>query len=98
MWPFPKNTQLDRIEAALAKISKSLEKLIMTIDELKAKVTKLTSVTAGVLTTLADLSQAIRDLKNNPNLPAAIDALADEIDKDAADLAAGIVANTPAAP
>jgi hypothetical protein len=52
------------------------------------------TVQASLLTSYAGLAQLVRDNKTNP---AALDALADKIDADAAAMAAAVVANTDAA-
>ncbi len=64
------------------------------IDKLTAKVEALTTVETSATTLLSTLSGLLRD---NANSPTAILALADKIDATTTDLAAAVVANTPAA-
>jgi chromosome segregation ATPase len=64
------------------------------IDRIKTSVTQLTSVTQGAVTLLGQLAQRVRDLQADP---AALTALADEVDARKAELAGAIQANTPAA-
>lgn len=61
---------------------------------IKDKLTNLSSVEAGVITLLNDLSARLKTLEPNQ---AAIDQLASQIDTQAANLAAAITANTPVA-
>ncbi len=63
-------------------------------ERLTASVAALTSAEQSAVALLGQLSQLIRD---NAEDPAALNKLADDIDSDTADIAAAVVANTPAA-
>jgi TolA-binding protein len=63
------------------------------VDRIRASVTQLTSVTQGAVTLLGQLAQRVRDLSGDP---AALTALADEIDARKQELASAVTTNTPA--
>lgn len=63
------------------------------VDRIRASVTQLTSVTQGAVTLLGQLAQRVRDLSGDP---AALTALADEIDARKQGLASAVTTNTPA--
>jgi TolA-binding protein len=63
------------------------------VDRIRASVTQLTSVTQGAVTLLGQLAQRVRDLSGDP---AALTALADEIDQRKQELATAVTTNTPA--
>lgn len=63
------------------------------LDRLKASVTAITEVATSAEALLGRLSQIIRDNATNP---AALTALADELDADKAGIAQAITDNTPA--
>jgi ABC-type transporter Mla subunit MlaD len=79
----------------LKSIKKELTHMSAEIDRLTASVAALTTAEQSSNALLAQLSQLIRD---NANDPAALNALADSIDADTAEITAAVVANTPAAP
>lgn len=94
--------QLNRIEDQLAVLEgwsrRILEKgddMSVQLDALKAKVQQTTDATASVSTLVAGLAQQIRDLKDDP---AALQALADQLETDNAALGKLVTDNTPAAP
>lgn len=79
--------QLTRIEGKLANMSAEL-------DQLTVDVQKTTTVEDSAITLLQGLSAQIAALKNDP---AALTALSTQLNAKAADLAAAVAANTPAA-
>jgi chromosome segregation ATPase len=96
------HAQVEYLSAAmrvvLTKLGLSLEwekAMSAEIDRIKTSVTQLTSVTQGAVTLLGQLAQRVRDLQADP---AALTALADEIDQRKAELAQAVTTNTPAAP
>lgn len=64
------------------------------IDRLTASVTNLTTVDASLVTLVGNLAQLLRDSASDP---AAINALADKLDAEAATVAQAVTDNTPAA-
>lgn len=84
-------SQLDRIEMKLDAILTQEKRESMTLQDLKAQVEKNTAVEESAVTLISGLAA---QLKAQANDPAAIQALADELTKSAADLGAAITANT----
>lgn len=80
---------------ALKPILTELRKMSAQLDRLAAEVTETKTVAQSAIALLNGLAQQIRDLKEDP---AALEALADELDSTQADLAAAVTANTPAEP
>jgi chromosome segregation ATPase len=64
------------------------------VDHIKASVQQLTDVNHSAITLLGDLSARVRALQSDP---AALTALADEIDQRKTELVQAVLANTPAA-
>lgn len=64
------------------------------MDRLKASVAALTSAEKSLVALVKQLAQMIRD---NATDPAALAALADEIDADSSEIAAAVTENTPQA-
>lgn len=64
------------------------------IDRLTASVTNLTTVDASLVTLVGNLAQLLRESASDP---AAINALADKLDAEAATVAQAVTDNTPAA-
>jgi hypothetical protein len=65
------------------------------VDRIKSSVQQLTDVNHSAITLLGDLASRVRALQADP---AALTALADEIDQRKAELAQAVLTNTPAAP
>lgn len=84
-------SQLDRIESKLDRILQQENTSNMTLQELKTQVEKNTAVEESAVTLINGIAQ---QLKNAAQDPAAIQALADELAKSGADLAAAVTANT----
>lgn len=63
------------------------------VDRLKASVANLATIDQSVVTLLGGLTAQIRTLQNDP---AALTALADEVDARVSELNAAVTANTPA--
>lgn len=78
----------------LAVILQEIQTMSASVDELKLKVASLVTVEQSAAALLASLSQQIRD---NAEDPAALHALANDIDAATTDLAAAVTANTQAA-
>ncbi len=66
--------------------------ILMTLDELKAKVQANTDVTTSAVTLINGLAEQLRAIATDP---VAIQALADQLDAADKSLAAAIQANTP---
>lgn len=105
------NRRLDRIERLLQIIAHEGADIMTTQADIdakfaatNAKLTAMTSADQGVITLLGSVAQQVKDLTAqlqaaNPALDlSAFDALGASLDKNAADAAAAVVANTPAAP
>jgi hypothetical protein len=75
----------------LHKIKNKIKKMTISLDELKAKVDAEETVEQSAITLLQGLSAQLKDAKNDP---AKIQAIADEIDSDSANLAAAVAANS----
>jgi chromosome segregation ATPase len=63
------------------------------LDRLTAEVSESREATNSVLTLVAGLADQIRDLKDDP---AALEALADDLDAQQSEISAAVTANTPA--
>ncbi len=70
----------------------------MTLAELKTKVEAATAIEESAVTLIQGIAQQLKDALANGADPAAIQAIADELDAGTNDLAAAVAANTPAAP
>lgn len=79
----------------LHKILERSDKMSAELDRLTTEVTETKSSVESVITLVDGLAQQIRDLANDP---AALNALADELDAQQARIAAAVTANTPAPP
>lgn len=87
--------RLKRIEALLVASKEREIKTMADLDNITAEVNENTSVVQSAITLLGNLSALITSLKNDP---AALQALANQLDANSQQLAAAVVANTPAAP
>jgi hypothetical protein len=99
--------QLDRIEGTINRLLQTVTSLpvlvrttlsevlnmAISFDALTQKVTELETAQQSAIQLLGDLSTIIR---NTEPTTAAINALADRLDADKTELAAAVVANTPA--
>lgn len=88
------NTRLARIESALQSLRAQGVAMSKELDALQSEVAENTSVQEGAIALLNGLSAKIAELKDDP---AALQALADQLDSNSKALAAAIEANTPAA-
>lgn len=86
---------LRRIESALARTSLREHFMANTLDHIKASVAANLTVTQSVLTLVSGLAQQIRD---NAEDPAALEALAGQLDAENAQLAQAVTDNTPTPP
>ena len=96
----PVTTTLGKVVAALQKVEHHMSALTDKIDELADKVAQNTTAEQSAITLLNGLSAIIADLKNGLTDQAALDkiaALETAVDAAKSDLAAAVVANTPAA-
>lgn len=96
--------QIPEVEVLLrALISKQnlmlskLERIMATMEDLKAAVARNTSAENSVIELLKGISQQLKDAQA-ANDPAAVQAVIDQIDANTAAAAAAVVANTPTPP
>lgn len=92
-----KTEVLRRLEVLMAQgeeTSKLLKELLVTIDDLKAKVETETTVEKSAVVLLASLAAQLRAIATDP---AKIQALADQLDANNKELSDAVIANTPAA-
>lgn len=83
------------IHKKLNKQRKNTEHMSQELDNLTQKVQESTTVEESAIALLNDLGQRIRDLADDP---AALNALADQLDQEKTKLADAVAANTIAAP
>jgi uncharacterized protein (DUF3084 family) len=83
------HTRLDSVFNTL----KELPRMSQALDRIREEVTEAKTVATSAVQLLTSLAEQIRDLKDDP---AALEALADELDQSNADLAAAVAANTTA--
>jgi len=86
-----------RLDDRLRLITKMEHKMSQEMDRLRAAVTAERTVSASIVTLLNDINQKLRDAGASGD-PAALMALADEIEANTKALADAVVANTPPAP
>jgi hypothetical protein len=79
----------------LRKILRGEQAIMASVADLQAKVANATTIEESAVTLIQGLSQQLRD---NATDPAAIQAMADQLDSATADLSSAISANTPADP
>lgn len=92
------HARLDQL-LTLAKATKRLEEAeLVTLAELKAKVEAEATVVNSAVTLINGLSQQLKDALAAGADPAAIQAIADELDAQSAALASAVAANTIAEP
>ena len=87
--------KLDQILNALATLASNQEKLMALIDDLQADVASNTDAIASAVTLLQNLKAALDAAGTDP---VKLQAVKDALEKNTADLAAAVAANTPAAP
>ena len=68
--------------------------IVGSLDRITAEVSEISTVADSAIALLASLAQLLRDAATDP---AAINALADQLDAKGNELAAAVTANTPAA-
>lgn len=85
---------LQRIENSLALLHTEGAAMTVELDNLKASVARMETAEASAVALMKGLAAQLTAIKDDP---AAVQALADQINKDADDLGAAVVANTPAA-
>jgi chromosome segregation ATPase len=83
--------KLDLVLARLNTLQETVNTMSAEVDRLKASVTQLASVDQSVITLLRGMSDQIRALKQDP---AALTALADEVDARVKELGDAVTANT----
>lgn len=79
---------------AIRYLARKVQQMTTALDRLRSDVAALATVNGSVLTLITSLAQQIRDNTGNDE---ALNALADDIENQAAGLAAAVAANTPAA-
>jgi hypothetical protein len=89
--------QLDRIERKLDALAYGVFKMSAEMDALRASVNSQATVVAGVTTMLADLSARLKAAIADDD-PAALQAIASDIDSNTKALADAVMANTTPAP
>lgn len=87
--------KLDLIAAALAGVAAQTGVIVTDLSAITNEVQENGDAVASAVSLLGSLSQQIRDLSTDP---AALQALADQLDANTQSLAEAVVANTPAAP
>lgn len=83
-----------RTRLAVSALTNLENTMASAIDHLRAAVTAQTTVTQGVVTLLQDLNTRLREAIDNEDSDA-IEAIAEELEKNTASLASAVVANTP---
>ncbi len=94
MW-FPFCTCRRDVEEALKRIERRLDRMSVQLDRLTSEVAENSIAVDSAIVLLNRLAQMIRDSVDDP---AALEALANDIDAKTNALAAAVVANTPAEP
>lgn len=84
----------DEVLSFLEKISKKVNKIMATMNDLRAAVERNTSVDDSVLALLAGISQQLKDAQAQ-NDPAAIDAVIAQLDANTQKMTDAVTANTP---
>lgn len=85
-------TQLAAVSDSIAVLAKQGAIMAGELQRLQTEVTEMSGVVDSAIGLINGLAQQIRDLANDP---AALTAMADELDAKAAALADAVVANTP---
>lgn len=83
--------QLERQTKLLEMLVGRIETMSVAVDKLKAEVEETKGAVASIIALVEGLAQQIRDLKDDP---AALEALANELDQEQAKIAASVAANT----
>lgn len=84
----------DEVLSFLEKISKKVNKIMATMNDLRAAVERNTSVDDSVLALLSGISQQLKDAQAQ-NDPAAIDAVIAQLDANTQKMTDAVKANTP---
>lgn len=87
--------KLDAMLKLLHKLQKEGDHVSQELDTLETQVRSNTDLVKSAVTLINGIAQQLADCKQEPQR---IQALSDELKKDASDLAAAIAANTPAEP
>lgn len=77
----------------ISSLAKRIDTMSAALDRLTAEVAETKDAVDSAVTLIAGLAQQIRD---NATDPAALNALADQLDADQAEIAAAVTENTPA--
>ncbi len=83
------------ILAMLDRIDKRTTTMATDLTRITSEVTEMSDAVDGAVALLGELAQMIRD---NATDPAALNALADQLDSKGTELAEAVTANTPAEP
>src|SRR4030042_7199335 len=89
--------KLDLILTSLQIIKRKEDIIMASLDPIRESVAKMTTVIGSVKSLLLQLSQLLKDAIANGASPEEIAVIAAELDAKAEELAAAVVANTPAA-
>lgn len=89
------NRKLEHNHELLHQIKEGMLIMSAALDRLTQEVAETKTAVASVLTLVAGLAQQIRDNAENP---AALEALADDLDASQKEIADAITANTPETP
>lgn len=93
---FHSDPAVDRkLESILEAVTEGFMAMSVELDRVKAEVTETKTIQQSAIVLLNSLSQMIRDHIDDP---AALTAIADDLDASGNELAAAVQANTPAAP
>lgn len=87
---------LDRVNNALGQLKDMVNKMAGELDTLKAAVARFDTVEASIVALVKGLAQQIKDLAAAGADPAALTALANDINAKADEMAAVVTENTPA--
>lgn len=92
---FELSQQLARLQQGVSLLLERIDKMSPELQRLTDEVAETKQLAASSVTLINGLAQQIRD---NANDPAALNALADDLDGSNKEIADAVTANTPAAP
>lgn len=87
--------KLNGISTKLATLDERLTPMALDLSRLSAEIAENNSAITSAVTLINQIAQELRDAAGNQD---AVNALADQLDAQSNNLAAAVVANTPAAP
>lgn len=92
-WLFWK--ELTELRGDIKTLTREFRKMSAQLDRLTAEVSETRAAAASIITLVHGLAEQIRELKEDP---AALEALANELDAAQSEIAAAVTANTPTEP